>query len=319
MGRFKDYVKNFAGQAKTAYDAAGGVRGAGQKARQYGEHLTADYRQLHGNMPGASEYLNSEAGRATARFAAGSALSTFLQHKASKLGKAGTITGMAGNALFTFAHAAFQSHMSNLKHDQRIFENVAKARRGSPELEHLTHLELREISDNAKRYGGKDSEHIQKTADGELDRRQTKKNTEQAKGIKQKRDMLSADRDAHDAARHGKRMERRQEVHLARMREKEEMHKAKLARQAELRDVAGHVNAKQTAENVAKQKQSGGGGGGKPHVEKRTKKGGYVRGEGGKREWMSNEEINAAGKGKKPPTPPKPKKTRAPGAGRRSR
>ncbi len=316
MGRFSEYVKGF----KTAHDAVGGVRGAAAKAREYGTHLSEDYKSLHGNMPGAREYMSSDAGRSTARFAMGSALNTYLDRKSKQMGKKGTIMGMAGNALFTFAHTAFQSHMNNLKHDQRIFENVAKARRGSPELEHLTHLELREISENAKKYGGKDAHHIEETANKTLADRQTRKNVEQAKGIEEKRGMLHSGKRGREAELHDDRMKRRQAIHETRMKEKDDAHKAKMARQAELRNTAGHVGAKATTENVARAKAAGSSGsvtGSKAteSIKRKTKKGAVVVGEGGKEVWKSNEELKA---GKKPKAKKAPG-TRASGGGRRSR
>lgn len=257
MGRFNDYLKNFgavrehAAGAKRAYDKAGGAGGVFNTAKGYAGEAAEEYRQVHNGMPRASEYMNSAAGRATARFAVGHSVQTYLQNKAKKLGKSGTLTGAVGNALFTFAHTAFQSHMNNLKHDQRIFENVAKARRGSPELEHLSHNELREISDNAKRYGGPDAEHISKTAAGELDRRQVRKNEEQAKGIEHKRGLLNEGKEARDAKRHETAKARKAELHEQRRAHKEQAHQDKMRRQAELRSTTGHVGAKQTTENVA--------------------------------------------------------------------
>lgn len=333
MGRFSDYLKNFGHQAKAAHDSVGGVKGAAEKARSYGSEVVGDYRKVHHNMPGASEYLQSDAGKATARFAMGSSLQGYLQTKAKKLGKGGTVTGAVGSALFTFASTAFQSHMNNLKHDQRIFENVAKARRGSPELEHLTHLELREIADNAKRYGGPDAEHISKTASGELDRRQTKKNVEQAKGIEQKRGMLHASAQAREASKHETAKGRKQEMHEQKRAQKEELHKDKMRRQAELRNTAGHVGAKDTTDNVAKAAaaakapaagadvKKGGSDKGKVRVKGKTKSGNLkVENEKGKTEYLDPDQVKSRNQGgttrKKGPTTGR---ERAPGAGRSSR
>jgi hypothetical protein len=303
MGRFNDYLKNFASTnqhvagAKRAYHEAGGATGAYNAAKGYAGAAAEEYRQVHNSMPGAREYMDSAAGRATARFAVGSSVQTFLQNKAKRLGKSGTITGAVGNALFTFAHTAFQSHMNNLKHDQRIFENVAKARRGSPELEHLTHNELREISDNAKRYGGPDAEHIHKTASGELDRRQARKNEEQAKGIEHKRGLLNEGKEARDARRHETQKARMADKHEQRRAQKEQSHQDKMRRQAELRNTAGHVDAKKTTENVARAsaaaKAPAGGNG--ADVKKGGDKG-PVRVLGKSRSGKSTKVMNAQGK-----------------------
>lgn len=336
MGRFNDYLKNFgavkdhATGAHRAYQKAGGATGVYNAAKGYAGEAAEEYRQVHNGMPRASEYMNSASGRATARFAVGSAVQTYLQDKAKKMGKAGTITGAVGNALFTFAHTAFQSHMNNLKHDQRIFENVAKARRGSPELEHLSHNELREISDNAKRYGGPDAEHIHKTASGELDRRQTRKNEEQAKGVEHKRGLLNEGKEARDAKRHETQKARMADKHEQRRAQKEQSHQDKMRRQAELRNTAGHVGAKDTTDNVAAAKAKAPAAGAdvtkpgkKPDIVRKTKKGAVVRGEGGKTHYESNEQLAArkknAGKPVMRRTGPTTKRERAPGAGRSSR
>lgn len=330
MGRFNDYLKNFgsarehAAGAKRAYDRAGGAEGVFNTAKNYASETAEEYRQVHNGMPRASEYMNSAAGRATARYAVGSSVQTYLQNKAKKMGKSGTITGAVGNALFTFAHTAFQSHMNNLKHDQRIFENVAKARRGSPELEHLSHNELREIHDNAKRYGGPDAEHISKTASGELDRRQVRKNEEQAKGIEHKRGLLNEGKEARDAKRHETAKARKTELHEQRRAHKEQAHQDKMRRQAELRTTTSHVGAKTTTENVAKSKAPAAGAdvtkpGKKPDIVRKTKKGAVVRGEGGKTRYESNEQLAKAGKPVKRKKGPNTGMERAPGAGRGGR
>ena len=327
MGRFNDYLKNFgavgehAAGAHRAYEKAGGATGAYNAAKGYANEAAEEYRQVHNGMPRASEYMNSAAGRATARFAVGSSVQTFLQNKAKKLGKAGTVTGAVGNALFTFAHTAFQSHMNNLKHDQRIFENVAKARRGSPELEHLTHNELREISDNAKRYGGPDAEHISKTASGELDRRQVRKNEEQAKGIEHKRGLLNEGKEARDAERHETQKARMADKHEQRRAQKEQSHQDKMRRQAELRNTAGHVGAKATTANVAAAHATQGADVGKSRkpkdIVKKTKAGAEVKNETGTgTHYETNAQLAKAGKPVKRRKGPKTGLERAPGGAR---
>jgi hypothetical protein len=199
--------------------------------------------------------------------------------------------------------------MNNLKHDQRIFENVAKARRGSPELEHLTHNELREISDNAKRYGGPDAEHIHKTASGELDRRQARKNEEQAKGIEHKRGLLNEGKEARDARRHETQKARMADKHEQRRAQKEQSHQDKMRRQAELRNTAGHVDAKKTTENVARASAAA-----------KAPAGGKVMNAQGKTEYLGDKALAERKKPAGSPVMrrkgPTTQRERAPGAGR---
>lgn len=319
--RFSDYLRGFAQKGATAYRDVGGVRGAADRARQYGANLGEDYKNLHG-APNPRAYMSSDAGRATARYAMGSAFNTFLQRRAQQAGKRGTVGGMVSNALFTFAHTAFQTHMNNLKHDQRIFENVAKARRGSPELEHLSHQELREISDNAKRYGGHDADHIMTTATKELDRRQMRKGQEQAQGQIYKNRAVEGDKTSRSEARHKDFMRRKDELNKQKLAHKQEQHQAKMDRQAELRKTTSHVNAKQATEAVAKQHATGAQGGGKsasdPTIKRRTKKGAIVATKSGGEEYVSNQELNKR-KQRVAKTKSSSGRERAHGGGRRGR
>lgn len=319
--RFSDYLRGFAQKGATAYRDVGGVKGAADRARQYGANLGEDYKSLHG-APNPRAYMSSDAGRATARYAMGSALNTFLQRRAQQAGKRGTVGGMVSNALFTFAHTAFQTHMNNLKHDQRIFENVAKARRGSPELEHLSHQELREISDNAKRYGGHDADHIMTTATKELDRRQMRKGQEQAQGQIYKNRAVEGDKTSRAEARHKDFMRRRDELNKQKLAHKQEQHQAKMDRQAELRKTTSHVNAKQATEAVAKQHATGaqGGGEGQENVRivRKTKHGNIVETASGKETYMTDKEVQQR-RSRIARTKSGSGRERAHGAGRRGR
>lgn len=247
MGIFSDHIQNHAKKAgehvSNAYKAAGGVRGFSEHAKKYASGLGEDYQKLHGNMPGVKEYVTSDAGRATARAAAGGAFHRYLETKAKNMARKGTVGGMVGNALFSFAHMALQTHMTNLKNDQRIFENVAKVHRQDPELQQMTHQHLREVVDNAHKYGGSHAEGILKLAQGELDRRQVRKNEEWDKG---------------EAHRDGLRMARRQDM-KAKEREldkghREEAHKEKLQRISELTTASGHTMAAKLAHQKAIEK-----------------------------------------------------------------
>lgn len=194
---FSEHIKNFAHSH------------AVQGARAYfGGHVD-DWRNLHSNRPGAKEYLTGDAGRATARAAAGTAVDHFLRRSsAAAYRKGGYIKG----ALFSFAQMAFQSHMNVLKHDQRIFENVAKVRRGDPEIQHMTHQQLREVAAQARKYGGADTEHVLKTAQGEIDRRMKQKNTEHAVGLEHRDNLVNANKQALKQQNHVERMRRLKEA-----------------------------------------------------------------------------------------------------------
>lgn len=247
MGIFSEHIQNHAKKAgehiSSAYGAVGGVRGFSEHAKKYATSLGDDYKQLHGNMPKGKEYVTSDAGRATARAAAGGAFHRYLETKAKAQGRKGTITGMVGNALFSFAHMALQTHMTNLKNDQRIFENVAKVHRQDPELQQMSHQHLREVVDNAHKYGGQHGEQILKMAQGELDRRQVRKNEEWDKG---------------EAHRDTLRMTRHQDI-KGKQREldkghREEAHKERLQRIDELRTAVGHTMASKLAHTKALEK-----------------------------------------------------------------
>lgn len=194
---FSEHIKNFAHShaAKTAHEWINQNR--------------SDHNALHGNMPGASDYIKSDAGRATARHAVGTGINEFLTRGAKKSFRKGSyVTG----ALMTFAHMAFASHMAALKNDQRIFENVAKVRRGDPEVQHMSHQHLREVAAQAQKYGGHDSEHIHKAAQGEIDRRMTQKNTEHAKGMEHRDNLVNANKEALRERSHIERMRRLKEA-----------------------------------------------------------------------------------------------------------
>lgn len=194
---FSEHIKNFAHShaVKSAHDWVNQNR--------------ADHNGLHSNMPGVRDYVHSDAGRATARAAVGTGIDEFLRRGAAKSFRKG---GFLKGTLMTFAHMAFQSHMSALKNDQRIFENVAKVRRGDPEVQHMSHQHLREVAAQAQKYGGADSDHIHKAAQGEIDRRMTQKNTEHAKGMEHRDNLVNANKQALKQQNHVERMRRLKEA-----------------------------------------------------------------------------------------------------------
>lgn len=271
MGAFADHAKNFGaaavnhakahgpaaasaagGAARTvgaavsgAYKAAGGFRGAAEHVRQYAAQGKADYQGLHGNMPGVKDYVTSDAGRATARHAAGGAFHQYLAKQAKAGARKGTIGGAVKNALFSFAHQALQSHMDALKHDQRIFENVAKVRRGDPEVQHMSHVHLREVERAAHKYGGPKHEEVKNAARDELSKRQNQKNAEWDAG-EAHRDNLKAKRHENMAGVKAK----------TNATHKDEAHQAKLKRMAELRTESGHTQAAKIAHEAQKNKMT---------------------------------------------------------------
>lgn len=285
MGIFADHAANF---AKRATRAAHGA--AGYAAQNHG-----DYKDLHGNMPSVREYVSSDAGRAAVRHSIGHGLGKFVSHTASKHFRKGNhVMG----ALMTFAGHALGAHLQNLKHDQRIFENVAKVRRGDPDVRQMTHNELREVRDHAHNFGGADKTHIHAAASGELERRHTNKGHEKAQA-----------KIAHDNTVHSNRMAQKFDTHARTQDMKEAAHANKMRR---IRDTMGHTSQARVASaeklaqirkgvEVAKTKgvqarqtsirathRS------KLHLLKKTKSGGYYQGENGKKFYQSDEKMKKA-------------------------
>ncbi|TXH57456.1 MAG: hypothetical protein E6Q97_04445, partial [Desulfurellales bacterium] len=129
-----------AGAAREEFNRAGGARGVYGKAREWLGETARGYRSVHSNDGSLKDYASSDEGRATARRGAGEALNNFLLANKKKHAKRGSLLG---GLFFNTAHLAFQRVMTNLKNDQRTFVNVARVRRGDPDVKHLTHNELR--------------------------------------------------------------------------------------------------------------------------------------------------------------------------------
>ena len=221
MAKFSEHIRNAGEHVKNAY-------GAGK------EHINQhrrDYEGVHGNLPSAKEYVSSDAGRATARMAGGIAINKFLE-RGMRSGR----SGLLKTALFVFAHTAFQGTMSRLKNDQRIFENIAKVKRGDPEITQMSHQHLREVWDHAQKYGGPHADHIRETTRGELDRRQTQKNDEHVKGLKQRQDKLKEHRSEIRARDAADREKYRQEAHQKKIQRLREIHSVAQASQAQRAD-----------------------------------------------------------------------------------
>jgi hypothetical protein len=135
--------------------------------------------------------------------------------------------------LMTLAHTALSSHMENVKHDQRIFENVARLQRGDPSIGHMTHNELREVQKNAHKYGGPHGQMVHDAAEGELMRRSTAVAREHAAR------KVMTEHIVHDA-----RMAQRAEGNAAQHAHADAMHQQHLLH---LRETQGHTTAAKLA------------------------------------------------------------------------
>jgi len=218
MAKFSEHIRNAGEHVKSAY-------GAGK------EHINQhrrDYEGIHGNLPTAKEYVSSDAGRATARMAGGIAINKFLE-RGMRSGR----SGLLKTALFAFAHTAFQGTMSRLKNDQRIFENIAKVKRGDPEVTQMSHTHLREVWDHAHKYGGPHAEQIRAMARGELDRRQDQKNAEHVRGLQRKHEAIAAHKSEVNAKAHAEREARKEAAHQNKIRRLRETHSITQASQAQ--------------------------------------------------------------------------------------
>jgi len=232
---------------RNIYSQMGGAEGirrtVSENVKEQKKKHAADWKKLHGNTPGVKEYLKSDSGRANARHAVGSAVHREVDRLAKKMGRRGGILGIAGNALFSFARTALGDQLKTLKKDQQIFENVARVRRGDPEIVHMTHNELREVADHSRKYGGKDWMAIQSQSNKELERRQIRKNQEWDKG-EQARDDLRLARKQRNAPAEKAVRKTIAEGNLEAHREHEKLsNEQKLKHQLELRKVHGHAQA----------------------------------------------------------------------------
>lgn len=251
MAKFSEHIRNAGEHVKSAY-------GAGK------EHINQhrrDYEGVHGNLPSAKEYVTSDAGRATARMAGGVAINKFLE-RGMRSGR----SGLLKTALFAFAHTAFQGTMSRLKNDQRIFENIAKVKRGDPEIAHMSHTHLREVWHHANKYGGSHADHIRQATKGELDRRQAQKNREHVEGhvarhtaiqeaLSKNRAELKAIEEARKEKDRQDRIAAKAKIHEVADKRREEAHKKKIQRLREVHSVVQASQAQRAAAKIAAQER----------------------------------------------------------------
>jgi hypothetical protein len=252
--------------------------------------MAGQYRTVHSNKGDWRSRIHDDSTKATFRSAVGATANNFLKQRMQKAAKKG---GLLSQTFWNFAHTAFQGTMRSLKDDQRIFTNIAKVRRGDPDVGHLTHTELREVLVHARKYGGKDNEAIHAAATDQLKSRQRQKAEEHAGYDAHRREVLeqtraphvqerAAEKEARRKAMQAERAHQQEQYHQEQLRRNEDLHKQKLKHQTQLRQVAG-VGAGAKAATDATVKQAGARkaakdepakGGGPVEVVKRTKSGG---------------------------------------------
>jgi len=281
MGIFSDHIAK--------------IPGALSGARDYARQNHAEYSRLHNKMPSAREYINSDAGRAAARHSIGTGISRFLTQSTSKNFRRGNFVM---GTLLTFAGHALASHMVNLKHDQRIFENVARVRRGDPDVGQMTHNELREVMHHSERFGGHDHQNIHAAAVGELSRRQVTKGQERGLAKITHDNVVHENRLRQKFAAHEETQGLKEAAHANRMRRLRETsghtHEARVATAEHLAQIRKGVEVAKTKGVQARQTSIRATHRSKLHLLKKTKSGGYYQGENGKKFYQSDEKMKKA-------------------------
>lgn len=233
--------------ARRAYVEGGGARRTAQGVGDWVKETAKRYRDVHGAGPSFSEYIKADTTRATARTALGHTAQTMIQRRLKKAQRRG---GLVSNVLYNFANIAMAGMMRRLKDDQTTFENVARVRRGDPDVYQMSHNELRSVRVHAQKYGGKDADQILAKATGELTRRWDQKASEHAgydqtrhekmQAIKDRREQESArNKEVGKAARREERDRRRADVVKQRMENAQMLHEQKMKHRMELRTVSG--------------------------------------------------------------------------------
>lgn len=238
---FREHIASAGKAASQAYSAVGGVQGAARHAQNYARETFGEAGTVESRTKQAHEYMHSDEGRANVRHSAASAFHRFLQDKSKKAYKAGGVGYLAG-AVFQFAHQAFESHMKKLGSEQRLYRDVARVKRGAPEIKHMSHEDLRNVIEHAESYGGKDNEKIKNAAHAELVHRAQRTQavrTDIAKKHTSEMMQHRAEEKARLAPMVG-RAERKQARASAKNQEKiaQQQHAANIAR---LREKQGHV------------------------------------------------------------------------------
>ena len=227
------------------HSQAQGGGGARRVVRDWVQDAAAQYTGLH---PGTvRDYIKSDTGKATLRTSLGHTAQTMIQRRLKKAQKSG---GIVSNVLYNFANIAMAGMMRRLKDDQTTFENVARVRRGDPDVFQMSHNELRSVLAHAKKYGGKDADQIHTNATNELSRRWNQKAEEHAgydqvrherlQTVRDKREQArAANKEVERMARREDRDRRRADVLKQKMADRQALHEQKLKHRMELRTVSG--------------------------------------------------------------------------------
>lgn len=299
--------------ARQAYVEGGGARRAAQGVGDWVRDTAKQYRDVHGKGPSFSEYIRQDTTRATARTALGQTAQTMIQRRLKQAQRRG---GIVSNFLYNFANIAMAGMMRRLKDDQTTFENVARVRRGDPDVFQMSHNELRSVRAHAQKYGGRDAAQILTKANDELTRRWTQKAEEHAgydqmrherlQGVRDKREQAhAANKEVERMARREERDRRRADVLKQKMADRQALHEQKLKHRMELRTVSGRgavakagvqAQLKQAAQPGA---TAGGAKASKVKVVGQTKKGSkIVQYATGTKKVVSKEEAARLAKGK---------------------
>lgn len=287
----------------------GASHGAKGVVRDWIADSAAQYANIHpGNI---RDFAKSDVAKATFRTSMGQTAQTMIQRRLKRAQKKG---GIVSNMLYNFANIAMAGMMRRLKDDQTTFENVARVRRGDPDVYQMSHNELRSVLSHAAKYGGRDAADIHAKATSELTRRWDQKASEHA-GYDQKRyEHLQAVRDVRDQeharnaevgkkARREERDQRRRDVLKQQMDHRQALHEQKLKHRMELRTVSGHGDAARAGVQAQLKQAAGttpskGSGKAKPRIVGQTKTGKDIIQYGtGTKKVASKEESARARKG----------------------
>ncbi len=289
----------------------GGAVGRARKAAQgWLEDASAQYRKLH---PGtAKDYITSDVGKSAFRASAGHTVQTLIQRRLKRAQRKG---GIVSNMLYNFANIAMSGMMRRLKDDQATFENVARVRRGDPDVFQMSHNELRSVLSHAQKYGGHDAADVHAKATSELNRRWEQKASEHAGYDQRRYEHLQAVRDVREqqharnaeaskSARRQERDRRRADVAKQQMEHRQALHEQKLRHVLELRTASGRgaaakadVQAQVRAAGGASKQTGGGGTTGPLQVVGETKKGNLkVKTKTGRTRVATKEEVAASRK-----------------------
>lgn len=223
----------------------GAVHKAKSAVRDWVADSAAQYANIHpGNL---RDYAKSDTAKATFRTSMGHTAQTMIQRRLKRAQKNG---GIVSNMLYNFANIAMSGMMRRLKDDQTTFENVARVRRGDPDVFQMSHNELRSVLSHAQKYGGHDAADVHAKATAELNRRWEQKASEHASYDVKRHERLQSVRDVREqqharnaevakAARRQERDQRRADVHKQRMEQRQAEHEQKLKHVLELRTAAG--------------------------------------------------------------------------------